>query len=149
MFNAIVSQPDEYRNFGFESLTSDERDEYAAWSDEVNIGTRDPLPSDFGIVPIDDEQVERDYHLLVEAGWIERPRLHRVRNGVSQLLYSRVNLHSQILRVDWTATPPRPVKHALNNGSDSFRWGQSFVYFKFDDDARAYRDAQPRGWEVR
>jgi len=99
------------------------------------------MPSDFGIVPMDADQVETDYHKLVDAGWIERPRPHKVRNGVSQILYARVNLHSQIFSRDFTAPPPRPVKHALNNGSDSFRWGQSFVYFKFDDDARAYRDA--------
>ncbi len=161
MFNAIVSQPDEYRNFGFESLTSDERAEYDAWSESVNEGTRDPLPEDFIAyrevleqdmakearlaarsypVPMDDEQVEEDYDLLIEAGWIERPRPHRVRNGASQILYARVNLKSQILWRDFTATPPRPVKTALDNGSVRYDWGQTFVYFKYDDDARAYRD---------
>jgi len=85
MLTAIVTQPDEYRNFGFESLTSDERAEYEAWSDEANAGTRDPLPQDFisyrelieqdmwkeayhlnRLVPVDDDD---DPDLLKLAGW--------------------------------------------------------------------------------
>lgn len=141
MFNAIVTQPDSYSNFGFESLTSDEITEYAVWSDSVNAQVANPEPDIFNVVPMDDLQVERDYHLLISAGWIERPRLHKVVNGVSQYVIARVNLHSQIYAVDWTTTPPRPVKTALNNGSDRYDWGKRFVYFKYDDDARAYRDA--------
>ena len=145
MFNAIVSQPDEYRNFGFESLTSDERAEYDAWADEAykDVPYPEPedlgLPSDYNIVPMDDDAVERDYHLLVDAGWIERPRLHRVINGVSQFIYARVNLKSQLLWRDFTSTPPRPVKTALDNGSDNYRWGNAFIYFKYESDAQAYR----------
>ena len=124
----------------FDLLTPDEIVEYEAWSDSVNAQVSDPTPADFGIIPMDDLQVERDYHLLVDAGWIERPRLHRVINGVSQFIYARVNLKSQLLWRDFTSTPPRPVKTALDNGSDNFRWGNSFIYFKYESDAQAYRD---------
>ena len=123
----------------FDLLTSDEIAEYHAWSDSVNAQVPDPTPADFGIIPMDDEQVERDYHLLVDAGWIERPRLHRVINGVSQFIYARVNLKSQLLWRDFTSMPPRPVKTALDNGSDNYRWGNAFIYFKYESDAQAYR----------
>ena len=159
MLTAIVTHETQGIN-PFDLLTSDERKEYDAWSDEVNIGTRDPEPSDMEIsyrelteqdaykeatlgrwkvIPMDDLQVERDYHLLVDAGWIERPRPHRVRNGVSQLLYARVNPHAVLFWRDFTATPPRPVKTALDNGSDNYRWGNAFIYFKYESDAQAYR----------
>jgi len=165
MITAIVSQSDEYRNFGFESLTSDERNEYAAWSDSVNAQVPDPEPDDLRIsylelteqdmakearlerkarsypVPMDDEQVEEDYDLLIEAGWIERPRPHRVINGVSQLLYARVNPHAVLFWRDFTATPPRPVKAAFALGKVRYDWGKRFVYFKYESDAQAYRDA--------
>ena len=54
MFNAIVTQPDEYRNVGFESLTSDERAEYETWSDEAYKGIRPVEPIDLAFRVYDD-----------------------------------------------------------------------------------------------
>ena len=146
MLTAIVTHETHGIN-PFDLLTSDEIAEYEAWSDEAykDVPYPEPedlgLPADYNIVPMDDLQVERDYHLLVEAGWIERPRPHKVVKGICQILYARVDLRSQLLWRDFTATPPKSVKTALDNGSDNYRWGNSFVYFTYESDAQAYRDS--------
>lgn len=87
------------------------------------------------------EQNQFDYQFVAAPNeHATRPRPHRIVGGVPQILYARVSLKSQILRRDFTATPPRPVRAALENGSACYGWGKSFVYFRYDDDAQAYRD---------
>lgn len=71
MFNAIVTQPDEDRNFGFESLTSDERTEYHAWSDAVNAQVPDPDPDDLRMSSLELTEQDlakeaRDYDVPVD-----------------------------------------------------------------------------------
>ena len=106
-------------------------------------------PEDPPFTIADAEQHVRDYNAWIDAQQANEPlpepsdaKPTRKRTPpYREMTIARVNLHSQIYAVHWTATPPRPVKHALNNGSERYDWGKSFVYFKYDDDARAYRDS--------
>ena len=107
MFNAIVTQPDEDRNVGFENLTSDERAEYDAWSDSVNVGTQDPLPEDFGFNPMD-EDIDDDYIAAVKS------REHQAEDYVP--FDSELDaLHlSELKRAGWTRQTDNPYPQAVS-----------------------------------
>lgn len=107
MFNAIVTQSDEYRNFGFESLTSDERAEFEAWSEQANQGTRDLEPQDLARRLYDDLDIweipgyGRVYFKERDDCWAHngpRPlkdfdrRYHETREGAIKALIEAVHL---------------------------------------------------------